>query len=149
MKRPNKIDPRKDPRYAPWMEQAMAFTKPRQIEGFIRDGGWSRARAEAQWKNKGEPEQWDYLLRGNFYSFDDYIERRGQPREAGELSATTDPLQGMHQLTYDDLIDMWQKAQTLPEPDRQKAIRYITHLSTRLESQPAVFLTNILLETQF
>lgn len=127
----------------------MAFTKPRRIEGYIRDGGWSRARAEAHWKNVAEPEQWDYLLRGNFYSFEDYIERRGQPREASELSITTDPLQGMHQLTHDDLLDMWEKAKTLPEPQRQKAIQQITRLSKEFESRPAQMLVNILLETQF
>lgn len=56
-------------------------------------------------------------------------------------------LSGMHELTQDDLIDMWQKAKALPEPERQKAIRYITHLSTRLESRPAQVLVGLLLET--
>lgn len=63
-----------------------------------------------------------------------------------EPRSKVDPLQGMHQLSYDDLLDMWQKAKTLPEPQRQKAIRQITQLSTQLESKPAQVIVSLLLE---
>ncbi len=56
------------------------------------------------------------------------------------------PLQGQRELTYDDLLDMWQKAQTMPEPDRTKAIQQITHLSRQLESNGAQALVSLLLE---
>ena len=72
------------------------------------------------------------------------------PTPGIELKMTHDQfLTGMHQLTHNDLIDMWQKAKTLPKRQREKAIRYITHLSTRLESEPAQMLVNILLEAAF
>jgi hypothetical protein len=63
-----------------------------------------------------------------------------------DLTSASDLLRGQHQLTHDDLIDMWQKAKAMPEPDRTKAIRQITHLSKRLESKPAELVVNILLE---
>jgi hypothetical protein len=70
-------------------------------------------------------------------------------RLAPETATADELLGGQHELTHDDLLDMWQKAKTLPEPQRQKAIRYITHLSKQLESEPAKMLVNILLETRF
>lgn len=83
-----------------------------------------------------------------------------QPVSSGtpEEPAATEPsqnvslnqmLSGMQELTHDDLLDMWEKAKTLPEPQRQKAIQQITRLSKEFESRPAQMLVNILLETQF
>lgn len=58
------------------------------------------------------------------------------------------PPLGRHELTRDDLLDMWEKAKRLPEPDRTKAIQQITRLSKEFESA-APMLVNILLESQF
>lgn len=55
------------------------------------------------------------------------------------------PPLGRHELTRDDLLDMWEKAKILPEPDRTKAIQQITRLSKEFESA-APMLVNILLE---
>lgn len=54
--------------------------------------------------------------------------------------------QKWRELTHDDLIDMWQKAQAMPEPDRSKAIQQITYLSKKFEAKAAEFIVNILLE---
>jgi hypothetical protein len=52
----------------------------------------------------------------------------------------------MRELTHDDLIAMWQNAQTMPEPDRTKAIQQITRAAKQFESSPASMLLSILLE---
>ena len=53
---------------------------------------------------------------------------------------------GRHKPTADDIIDLWQKAQILPEPERVKAIQQVIQLSKEFESRPAGLIANILLE---
>lgn len=156
-----------EPKWEPWMERALQASKEKfireRVNGFTHPennqwyGPVSREEAEARWQ-RAEPKFRQLVasspeMREKFY---DPAEswKSGEPA----ASAATEPsqnvslnqmLSGMQELTHDDLLDMWEKAKTLPEPQRQKAIRYITHLSKRLESRPAVFLVNILLETQF
>jgi hypothetical protein len=76
------------------------------------------------------------------------IPYRGTPvTSAPETGTKTadDLLQGMRELTHDDLIAMWQNAQTMPEPDRTKAIQQITRAPKQFESSPASMLLSILL----
>ncbi len=49
-------------------------------------------------------------------------------------------------LTPDDLIDMWQKAQMMPEPAKAKHIEQIRQLSQEFESKPAALIVDVLLE---
>lgn len=138
-----------EPRWEPWMDEILAREKEWEITGEIEFGA-SVAQAEAGWKRHEPTIRRDILADPDHY-YKVYTEGRGAAGwQKSPPTRTADALlRGMHQLTHDDLIDMWQKAKSLPEPDRTKAIRYITHLSKQLESQPAAFLANILLEAAF
>lgn len=138
-----------EPRWEPWMDEILAREKEWEIAGEIKYGA-SVTQAEAGWKRHEPAIRRDILADPDHY-YKVYTENRGAAgwKKSPPTRTADDLLQGMHQLTHDDLIDMWEKAKTLPEPDRTKAIRYITHLSTRLESKPSQMLVNILLETLF
>jgi hypothetical protein len=139
-----------EPKWEPWMEKALADEKAAFIY-FQTKHGKLRADAEVLWRNIGEPSFRKHLSAGMIYP-PGYEKHREKP---ASKQAVTEPsqnvslnqmLSGMHELTHDDLIDMWQQAQTMPEPDRQKAIQQITRLSKEFESRPAQMIVSILLE---
>ena len=133
----------------------MVFSADTELEALtemykvVKSGAWSARGARlVGWR----PHTWKEYERdkfeSNYMSFDYEPSGKRNPDSPDVDVSQKELLRGQHQLTHDDLLDMWQKAKTLPEPDRTKAIRYITHLSTRLESKPSQMLVNILLENQ-
>lgn len=56
-------------------------------------------------------------------------------------------LKDWDQLTPDAVLDMWQKAKGMTEPNRSKAMQQVAHLSKQLESRPAMTIVDLLLES--
>ena len=106
------------------MDEILAREKEWEITGEIEFGA-SVAQAEAGWKRHEPTIRRDILADPDHY-YKVYTEGRGAAgwQKSPPTRISDALLRGMHQLTHDDLIDMWQKAKSLQNQTGQK--RFVT-----------------------